>query len=271
MSRAHQQHQIDANTWTYTGLVIATFVFGLMLDRFGGIAGQLAVSVWAWGLMFALIAASRSQWRLPFYACLVWATAGEMFLSLVWGLYTYRLENVPFFVPPGPVMLFWIGLMFAPRIPQWFVHLVPAVAIAYAGYAFYSGVDTISIMLAGLFILCWLQPEGRRLYSLMLVIALLAELYGTWLGNWTWHRDVPYLGLSSNNPPLAAGGFYCVLDVLVVFTAWSLRPRGAGEAGRTLATPAIMPVTSKRDLNSQRNLTAQLEITAKENLIAQED
>jgi hypothetical protein len=174
-------------------------------------------------------------------------------------------------------MLFWIGLIFAPRVPQWFVNSVPVVAIAYAGYAFYSGFDTISIMLAGLFVLCWLQPEARRLYSLMLVVSLVAELYGTWLGNWTWHRDVPYLGLSSNNPPLAAGGFYCVLDVLVVFTAWSLRPRGAGQAGRTVATPAIMPATPQRDLNSQREITAQKgliaqnEMAAQKDLIAQED
>ena len=250
MNQTQGHIRIDARTWCYFGLVIATFVVGLLLDRFGGIAGQLAVSVWAWVLMFALIAASPSQWRLPFYACLVWSTAGEMFLSLVWGLYTYRLENIPFFVPPGHVMLFWIGLMFAPRIPQWFVQLVLIVAIAYAGYAFYFGFDTISIMLVGLFVLCWLQSGGRRLYSLMLVVSLLAELYGTWLGNWTWHRDVPYLGLSSNNPPLAAGGFYCVLDVLVVFTAWSLRPRSAGEAGRTEVTPAVVQVNSQRDLSS---------------------
>jgi hypothetical protein len=29
------------------------------------------------------------------------ATTGEMLLSLGWGQYTYRLGNVPMFVPPG--------------------------------------------------------------------------------------------------------------------------------------------------------------------------
>ncbi len=264
MSGTRQHHQLDATTRAYLGLVIATFVFGLMVDRFGGIAGQLALSVWSWALMFALIAASPARWRLPFYACLVWATAGEIFLSLVWGLYSYRLGNVPFFVPPGHVMLFWMGLVLAPRAAQWFVNLVPVLAIAYAGYAFYSGFDTISIMLVGLFVLCWLQPDGKRLYSLMLVVSLLAEFYGTWLGNWTWHPDVPYLGLSSHNPPLAAGGFYCVLDILVALTAHSLRARGAGEAARTLATPAVMSVTSQSDPGSPRGITAQKDLNAQE-------
>ena len=36
-----------------------------------------------------------------YLSCIAIATAGELFLSLVWGLYTYRLENVPMFVPPG--------------------------------------------------------------------------------------------------------------------------------------------------------------------------
>jgi hypothetical protein len=42
------------------------------------------------------------------------------------------------------------------------------------------------------------------------------ELYGTWLGNWRWGGDVPWLGLATTNPPLAAGAFYCVLDLMVV-------------------------------------------------------
>ena len=204
MSETHRHDRIDAAVWCCLVLVVATFVIGLIIDRFGGIAGQLAVSIWSWGLIFGLIATSSAQWRLPFYACLVWATVGEIFLSLVWGLYTYRLENIPFFVPPGHVMLLWIGLIFSSRIPQWFANLVLVLAVAYAGYAFYRGFDTVSIMLVGLFVLCWLQPEARRVYSLMLVVSLLAELYGTWLGNWTWHPEVPYLNLSSNNPPLAA-------------------------------------------------------------------
>src|SRR5258708_28371441 len=38
----------------------------------------------AWGLFFWLLRTSPRELRLSFYACLVWATAGEIFLSLVW-------------------------------------------------------------------------------------------------------------------------------------------------------------------------------------------
>jgi len=50
----------------------------------------------------------------------------------------------------------------------------------------------------------------------MFVLSLAMELYGTWVGNWVWAREVPWLGLRADNPPLAAGAFYCVLDLLVV-------------------------------------------------------
>ena len=49
-------------------------------------------------------------------ACLVIATAGEIVLSLGWGLYTYRLDNIPLFVPPGHVLLLLLGLSLARRM-----------------------------------------------------------------------------------------------------------------------------------------------------------
>jgi hypothetical protein len=207
-------------------LILVTFLFGLMVDQHGGLAGQLALSVGAWALFFWLLKTSPGEWRLPFYACLVWATAGEIFLSLVWGLYTYRLENIPLFIPPGHVLLFYVGLVLAPRAPRVFVALVPAAAVGWAVFAWVNGFDTVSIPLIVLFIVCMLQPEGRRLYAVMFVASLMLEVYGTWIGNWAWHPDVPYLGLNSANPPLASGAFYCALDVLVGLTVRGLlRPR----------------------------------------------
>ncbi len=188
--------------------------------------------------MFRLIGISPSQWRVPFYACLVWATAGEILLSLVWGLYTYRLGNLPFFVPPGHVMLFWLGLVNALRFPRIFVAAIPVAALGYAVHALCAGIDTISIPLIALFLLCWLQPDGRRLCSLMLVISLMAEIYGTWIGNWVWHADVPYFGLSSSNPPVAAGSIYCMLDVLIGLSVRSIMSKNA-------SLPGEMPAIAK--------------------------
>jgi hypothetical protein len=62
----------------------------------------------------------------------------------------------------------------------------------------------------------------------MFVLSLVMELYGTWIGNWVWSPQVPWLGLTTVNPPVAAGAFYCVLDLLVVSaTARLATPRPA--------------------------------------------
>lgn len=222
-SVSSQHSREHSSVRTNLALVVATVFLGLTVDGYTGLAGQLAVGVCAWAVFFRLISTAPNEWRLPLYLCLIWSTAGEIFLSLVWGLYTYRLENVPFFIPPGHVLLFYFGLVLAPKVPRSFVLLVPAAAAGYAVFATMRGYDTISVALIALFILCWLQPAGRRLYSVMLIAALAMELYGTWIGNWAWHPDVPYLDLSSANPPLAAGAFYCALDVLVGLSVRALQ------------------------------------------------
>lgn len=218
-------------------LVAVTLLGGLVVDQYGGLAGQLAVSVWTWAVMFRLLATSPRQWRPMFWACLLWATAGEIFLSLIWGLYTYRLENIPFFIPPGHVLLFWLGLTIAPRVPKWFVAGVPVLAAGYALAAWWYGFDTISVLLIGLFLLCMASREGRSLYAAMFPLSLAVEIYGTWMGNWVWHPQVPYFNLTSFNPPLAAGAFYCALDVLVGLTC-----RPYAQRSGALSTLAAEPV-----------------------------
>ncbi len=196
--------------------MMLTVIVGLPVDRFGGIPGQLAVSVWTWGLFLVLLARTNQKFRLPLMLCLVISTFGEFGLSLLWGLYVYWLHNVPFFVPPGHVLLFALGLTFAPRLPQWAVILVAAFAAGYGATAFLTSADTLSVALAILFLIFMAFGSNRRLYATMFIISLSMELYGTWIGNWVWVPEVPGLPLSSANPPLCVGGLYCGLDLCVV-------------------------------------------------------
>lgn len=197
-------------------LIVATIAGGLLLDQHWTRHGQLVVSVLAWLLLAALWMRRPAAERPALAACLVFATVGEVFLSLVWGLYEYRLGNIPLFVPPGHVLLFFLGVQLARRIPpggEWWIALAAAPLVAALAW---NGRDTLGPLLFALFAACMLLSPSRRLYATMFVLSLAMELYGTWLGNWTWASDVPWLGLTTANPPLAAGAFYCVLDLLVV-------------------------------------------------------
>ena len=199
-------------------VIVATIVGGLALDQHWSRHGQLAVSVAAWVVFAVLWVRARERERPALLACLLYATAGEIFLSLAWGLYEYRLGNIPFFVPPGHVLLFLLGTRIAARLrdgSEWWIAAaaLPLVAV-FAG----TGRDTLGPALFALFFACMALSPARKLYATMFVLSLAMELYGTWVGNWRWAADVPWLGLTADNPPIAAGAFYCVLDLLVVST-----------------------------------------------------
>jgi hypothetical protein len=207
-------------------LIVATIAIGLPVDQHWARYGQVMVSAATWLVLAALWSKSDPRTRPALAACLLFATAGEVFLSLVWGLYDYRLGNIPLFVPPGHVLLFFLGTQIARAIPdrgEWAIALLAAPLVALFAW---NGRDTLGPLLYGLFFLCLVVSSQRKLYATMFVLSLAMELYGTWIGNWVWSREVPWLGLRSDNPPLAAGAFYCVLDLLVV----SVTGRMAGGA-----------------------------------------
>ncbi len=200
-------------------LIVATIAVGLVVDQHWARHGQLAVTLAAWAVLALLWRRSDPAQRPALAACLVFATAGEVFLSLVWGLYEYRLGNIPLFVPPGHVLLFYLGTRIAERIPEASVGWVAGLAGLLVAALAFIGRDTLGPVLFAFFLACLWLSRSRRLYATMFVLSLAMELYGTWLGNWTWSARVPWLGLTADNPPLAAGAFYCVLDLLVVGVA----------------------------------------------------
>jgi hypothetical protein len=213
-----------------SALIILTLAVGLLLDHHWVKYGQDVVSAVVWVVCFGLWVRSDPRARPALLACLIFATIGEVSLSLVWGLYEYRLHNIPLFVPPGHVLLFFLGMQLAPRLPEhgewWVALLALPVVMVFA----WNGRDTLGPVLYGFFILCLLLSPSRRLYATMFVLSLVLELYGTWIGNWVWKPEVPGLGLTTLNPPVAAGAFYCVLDFLVVSAVTRLQPALPAEA-----------------------------------------
>jgi hypothetical protein len=200
---------------------------GLAADIWTDLPGQLVVSACVWGLLLYLLEEAPAETRRSMMACLVIATAGEMFLSLVWGLYTYRLGNIPLFVPPGHVLLMMLGLSLARRMPDAVAIGILAAAAVYSLGAAAAGVDTLGLALLLLLgVVTFAMPSGRRLYASTFVLALALELYGTWLGNWAWAPDSPGVGLVTTNPPLAAGAFYAALDALTALACRALACRG---------------------------------------------
>jgi hypothetical protein len=199
-----------------SAIIVATISLGLALDQEWPYWGQWVVNAITLAVFFGLLWVRSPGERTRLWVCLALATAGEVFLSLVWGLYHYRDGGIPAFVPPGHVLLFVLGTHCVTIVHRHFAAVTGVAAAFLATYLAVRGHDVLSAILTAIFIGCLFNPSGRTLYAVMFLLALAMELYGTWLGNWRWERVVPYWQIPTLNPPFAAGVFYCLLDFLVV-------------------------------------------------------
>jgi len=207
---------------------VAVLALGLWADIQVELPGQLAIGAVVWALTLALLAPMPAAERRCYLACIAIATAGELFLSLVWGLYTYRLGNVPMFVPPGHALMLMLGMALTRRMPEQVARAILGGAGAYTLLAALFGLDTLAVPLFLLLAVSVLAlPSHMRLFASSFVLTLTLELYGTALGNWRWDREVPWIGLVTTNPPAIAGAFYCTLHALAIGAKFLFRNSGS--------------------------------------------
>lgn len=210
-----------APAWT----IVALITIGLLVDQHVQPWGQDAVSIVTWTMLLFWLARSTADTRTSMILCVVYATAGEIFLSMGWGLYEYRLNNIPLFVPPAHALVFVLGIAISKRMPDSIIWAVPLAAAPPVIALAWIGADTMGLILYTLLLLCMIFSKGRKLYAVMFMLSLGLEIYGTAIGNWYWLHNVPVTGWTTLNPPLAAGTFYCMLDMLVVSTMGLLQRR----------------------------------------------
>ncbi len=218
-------------------IIVLTVAAGLLFDKIFGIAGQIGVSLCVWSLLFYLLAQQTAPWRIT----LVYATAlvfvVECLLSLVFGWYDYQFHNVPAFVPPGHILLFMLGSTLARSVPNAITKIAPAIVAAYGIWAALTGWSTFDSALAIIFLIAYRFGSSRKTYCVMLLLALAMELWGTWLGNWTWRAVTPYtFGLTTQNPPLLAGALYACFDMCVMVIARAVHRRHNAHLQPTYAT-----------------------------------
>ena len=196
-------------------LVALTLILGIPFDALGPRGAQTVVNLWTWGALAWVLWQSTPQHRRELAACVVLATLGELFLMEVWGLYHYRLLNLPLFIPAGHALVFTAAMRISRRVPAWFPWVVAAGAAPYVGYAAWAGFDTQGLL--WFLVLGGFMVFGREqaLYGVAFAIALVVETYGTSLGGWRYHAVEPWFGLTTTNPPVCVGAIYCTLEVMV--------------------------------------------------------
>ena len=88
---------------TWVGLV-------LWLDRSGPMAEQVVLGVLTWAVLLLALRRETAQVRTQTAVVVVLATLVEYTFSPLLEAYTYRLETVPAFVPPGHGLVYLAAL-----------------------------------------------------------------------------------------------------------------------------------------------------------------
>ena len=200
--------------------VVASIVAVLAADGHVDRAGQLGLGLLTATVLATLLVFQPRTVRLQTLAVVGFATMGEVIGSLVWGLYSYRLDNLPAFVPPGHGLVYLAGLSLATLLARRSGALllaagVVAVAWGVAGITVLPTADASGTMGCA-FLVGVLLVTRRSVYAGVFVVVVALELYGTAIGTWAWQPVVPGLGLSQGNPPSGVASGYVVFDVLAL-------------------------------------------------------
>jgi hypothetical protein len=184
-------------------------------------------------LYLAALKAPRGQ-RAQVWTCVAVATCFEIFGSLIWGVYQYRLHNLPLFVPPGHGIVYLFGLLAAQtpvvaRHGRRVAHVVLGVACmwALAGLTLLplinGRVDLQGALCLPVFAYFLLRSPRWPLFAAIFIIVSELEISGTSFGNWYWMPVAPWTHIPSGNPPSVIAGGYCVIDASVLGVLWFYR------------------------------------------------
>jgi hypothetical protein len=225
----------------------------LALDHFASYPEQLALGVLTCGVLLAALTQVSSERRAQALAVVAFATLGEAVGSLLWGVYRYRLHNLPLFVPPAHGIVYLSGLALAAALQRHTRVLVGGAAVAAAtwgllGLTVLPRRDVAGAIGVPLLLLFLWRSRYRAIYAGVFLVVASLELYGTAIGTWRWARHLPGLGIPDGNPPSGVASGYVWFDVMALLTApaalalvrrcRTFRTRREGEPPLPKTTPA---------------------------------
>jgi hypothetical protein len=196
----------------------------LAVDRYASYPEQLGLGVLTIAVLLAALTRVTLEVRAQALGVVCFATIGEVTGSLIWGVYHYRLHNLPLFVPPAHGLVYLAGLSLATALREHTRSLVLAAAAFASGWGL-LGLTILphrdvagAIGLPLLLVFLW-RGRNRAIYAAVFLIVASLELYGTAIGTWRWERELPGLGISDGNPPSGVAAGYVWFDVMALLTA----------------------------------------------------
>ena len=169
--------------------------------------------------------------------------------SLVWGVYHYRLHNLPLFIPPAHGLVYLSGVALAgtlPKRPLVWIAAVGAAAWGIAGLTVLPRLDVAGALGVPLLLVFLWRSRWRATYAGVFLVVAALELYGTSIGTWRWAASLPGLGIPDGNPPSGVASGYVWFDVMALLIApWLV---GIAAALRGVTAERTSPTSPSRTI-----------------------
>jgi hypothetical protein len=207
-----------------TAAIAAYLAALLAVDTQVDLHAQLGLGALTWVVLVVAARPLPPERRAQVAVVICAATVAEVTGSIIWGVYSYRLHNLPTFVPPAHGLVFMAGLSLSEALRR---HARALVAVAALGAATWgvlgltglprtdaAGAVGVPLLLAFL----W-RSRARAAYAGVFLVVAALELYGTAIGTWRWAPALPGLGIPDGNPPSGVASGYVWFDVMALLLA----------------------------------------------------
>ena len=228
-------------------LVAVWVLVVLALDTGASIWEQRLLGLGTWVLLLAVLRGESRATRVQVGIVVVYASIVEYVFAGWLGVYVYRLDNVPAFVPPGHGLVYLAALALG-RAAWAHRHsravltatVVGCGAWALWGLTLSDRPDLLGALWFGCLLVFLRRGKTPLVYCGAFLVTSYLELYGTGLGTWTWQTHDPTGLITIGNPPSGIAGGYCFFDALALW----LTPRLLSRFGATRASTTTAPTTS---------------------------
>jgi len=204
----------------WLGLFLDSYIMAEYFPRNQWLTNGLVILVFAW--VFSQV--SRVAKQLMIFGVFL-AFAGEVILALGLGMYTYRLANVPLYVPLGHALVY-AAVYYMTREHLVRVHTQRINTVLYTLIIIYSTIwlifaqDVLGFACTMIILLMFRRyPDTKLFFLLMFFMVVYLELVGTYYQCWSW-PEIWFGKISwvpSANPPSGISVIYFAFDAGCLF------------------------------------------------------
>jgi hypothetical protein len=145
---------------------------------------------------------------------------GELIFCKLLGMYNYRTESIPIYVPFGHSIVYASGVIYSQT--NWAkkndVFLRKSFILFFILLFLSVGIllnDEFSLIFGSMFFLILKRKKWDNMYSFIALCVIFIELVGTYFQCWKW-IPTTFNSIQTANPPMGAVFFYAGGDVLLV-------------------------------------------------------